>query len=320
MLTHEYYKNLPVLVTGGCGFIGSHLTQKLVEYGAKVTILDDLSTGSLDNIATIKHHINFIQKNIADSDACMRACKGQKFIFHHAAYISVPGSLENPTICHKTNVMGTFNLLEAARQNNAERFVFASSAAVYGQREGLCDETMPPNPNSPYGFSKFINEIYAQQYAHNFGLNTIGLRYFNVYGAHQNPHGTYAAVVTKLRYQMMHNLPITIFGDGTQTRDFIHVSEVVHANLNLALLDPAITQGQVFNIATGTSISLLTLIDHLKKQYPHYTGEILFQPKRAGDVADSRADCSKYKNIGTNDTTNPAWHTDAQQSPMIQIG
>ncbi len=253
----------------------------------------------------------------------MHACKEQKFIFHHAAYISVPGSIENPTLCHETNVMGTFNLLEAARQNGVERFVFASSAAIYGQREGICDETMQPHPNSPYGFSKLINEIYAQQYAHNFGLNTIGLRYFNVYGDNQNPHGTYAAVVTKLRYQMAHNLPITIFGDGTQTRDFIHVSEVVDANLTLAQLDPTTTQGQLFNIATGTSISLLTLIDQLKKQHPNYTGEIYFEPRRAGDVTDSRADCSKYKNICSPHATNalgPLRHTTAQKSPTVQIG
>ncbi len=156
MLAHEYYKNMPILITGGCGFIGSHLAQKLVEYGAQVTILDDLSTGSLANIENIQHTINFIQKSIVDFDACMHACKGQKFIFHHAAYISVPGSLENPKICHETNAIGTFNLLEAARNNTIERFVFASSAAVYGQREGICHENMQPHPNSPYGFSKLI--------------------------------------------------------------------------------------------------------------------------------------------------------------------
>jgi len=310
---------MPVLVTGGCGFIGSHLTQKLVEYGAKVTVIDDLSTGSLTTIDNIKHSINFIHKNIVDFNACMVACKGQKFIFHHAAYISVPGSIENPTLCHQTNVMGTFNLLEAARNNNIERFIFASSAAVYGQREGICNESMQPNPTSPYGFSKFINEIYAQQYAHNFGLNTIGLRYFNVYGANQNPHGAYAAVVTKLRYQIAHNLPITIFGDGTQTRDFIHVSEVVNANLNLALLAPTNTKGHVFNIATGTSISLLALIEQLIQNYPHYTGEITFQSKRIGDVTHSRADCSKYKAIESTHNIATHWLPTIKKSSTIQM-
>ena len=316
MLLHEY-KNMPVLVTGGCGFIGSHLVQKLVEYGAHVTIIDNLSTGSIVNIKNVQHNVNFIQESIVDLNACMRASKGQKFIFHQAAYISVPGSIENPTTCHETNVIGTLNLLEAAQKNNIERFVFASSAAVYGQREGICNETMPPNPTSPYGFSKLINEIYAQYYTNNFELNTIGLRYFNVHGANQNPHGTYAAVFTKLHYQMAHNNHITIFGDGTQTRDFISVSEVVNANLTLALLDPIHTQGQIFNIATGTSISLLTLIEHLKKQYPDYTGEILFQPKRVGDVTHSRADCSKYKTVCSHST--PHSSTTITKSPTIQI-
>jgi nucleoside-diphosphate-sugar epimerase len=319
MLTHEYYKNKPVLITGGCGFIGSHIAQKLVEYGAHVTIIDDLSTGSLANIENIKHNITFIEDNIVNFDACMRACKGQAFVFHQAAYISVPGSLENPAICNSTNVTGTFNLLEAARQNHVERFIFASSAAIYGQREGLCREDMQPNPNSPYGFSKFINEIHAQQYTNTYKLNTIGLRYFNVYGPRQNPHGTYAAVVTKLQYQMAHNLPITIFGDGTQTRDFIHVSRVVQANLNLALLDPKITQGQIYNIATGMSISLLTLIQQLKKYYPNYSGDIVLQPKRSGDVTDSRADCSKYRNTCIQQSIDAWWQTPAPTPTTIQV-
>lgn len=313
------YKNMPVLVTGGCGFIGSHIVQKLVEHGAKVTVIDDLSSGNLANIKNVNHNITFIEKSIVNIDACMQASKGQKFIFHHAAYISVPGSIENPTACHETNVIGTLNLLEAAQKNNVERFVFASSAAVYGQREGICNETMQPNPTSPYGFSKFINELYAYYYAHNYGLNTIGLRYFNVYGSNQNPYGTYAAVVTKLRHQMAHNENITIFGDGLQTRDFIHVSDVVNANLKLALLDPRHTQGQIFNIATGTSISLLTLLEQLKKQYPDYTGKIVFEAKRAGDVTHSQADCAKYRLLCADQNVTPSYNITAPKQDTIQI-
>jgi UDP-N-acetylglucosamine 4-epimerase len=297
MLLKEYYNNKSVLVTGGCGFIGSHIAQRLVEYGAHVTIVDDLSTGNRANIASIIHAINFVEASIVDVDICMQLCKNQHFVFHQAAYISVPGSIENPLLCHENNVLGTFNLLEAARRHTVQRFVFASSAAVYGQREGICHEQMEPAPTSPYGFSKLLNEIYAQYYATRYSLNTIGLRYFNVYGTHQNPHGSYAAIVAKLTHQMALNESISIFGDGTQTRDFVPVSTVVDANLTLASIDPIYTRGELFNIATGKSISLLTLIQKLLRQYPDYRGDIQFLPKRPGDIAHSQADCSKYQKL-----------------------
>lgn len=294
-----FYRNRTVLVTGGCGFIGSHLAQALVDLGAQVTIIDDFSTGSFDNIASCADKIRFIHDSIVNPDACELAMEGQMIVFHQAAYISVAGSVLAPAICHATNVTGTFNLLEAARKHNVRRFVYASSAAVYGQREGISSEASPTQPISPYGASKLIKEIYAQQYARTYGLHTIGLRYFNVYGPRQNPHAAYSAAIAKFRHQMANNLAITIFGDGTQTRDFIPVQEVVLANLILAALDSHETYGKVYNIATGTSITLLDMIEKLRAEFPQFTGPIEFQSARPGDVKRSEADCSNYLQLRT---------------------
>jgi nucleoside-diphosphate-sugar epimerase len=293
----KFYTNKSVLVTGGCGFIGSHIAQTLVQLGARVTIIDDLSSGSVENIAEFKNNVTFIHSSITDFEACLKATKNQDVVFHEAAFISVPESVAHPTRCHEVNVDGMFNMLEAARQNNVKTFVYASSAAVYGQREGICKEDMDLAPTSPYGFSKLIDEIYAQQYSTTYKLTTIGLRYFNVYGPRQNPNGAYAAVVAKFMHQMEHNLPITIFGDGNQTRDFVSVEQVVEANLTLAMLDPVLTNKQVFNIATGSSISLLKLIDELKIKFPSYNKGIQFVPARAGDIKHSSADCRKYEGV-----------------------
>jgi UDP-glucose 4-epimerase len=294
-----FYRDVPVLVTGGCGFIGSHLAQKLVALGAKVTILDDLSTGSLENITSFKDHITFIHASIVDPQVCHQAVQGQQIIFHQAAYISVPGSVLAPATCHEVNVNGTFHLLEAARAHGVQRFVYASSASVYGQKEGICSEESQPAPISPYGASKLIKEVYAQQYSRTYGLHTTGLRYFNVYGPRQNPHAAYSAAIAKFSFQMEHNLPITIFGDGMQTRDFIYVDEVVDANLIVAAADPASTSGAIFNIATGSSVTLLTMIEQLKHKYPAYHGSVEFHPARPGDVKHSGADCYKYKQLRT---------------------
>jgi len=202
-----------------------------------------------------------------------------------------------PVTCHEVNVNGTFNLLEAARIHGIERFVYASSASVYGQKEGICSEENQPAPISPYGASKLIQEVYAQQYSRTYGLHTTGLRYFNVYGPRQNPHAAYSAAIAKFSFQMEHNLPIIIFGDGMQTRDFIYVDEVVDANLIVAAADPAYTSGAIFNIATGSSVTLLAMIEQLKHQYPAYHGSVEFHPARPGDVKHSGADCYKYKQL-----------------------
>lgn len=294
-----FYKDLPVLVTGGAGFIGSHITEKLVALGAKVTVIDNLSSGNLQNLENILYKINFINKNIEDFEACLQVTKGQAVIFHLAAFISVPDSIKNPILCHKTNVDGTFNILEAARLNNVERLVLSSSAAVYGNREGICKENMLCDPQSPYGTSKRIGELLFKQYADNFGLKTVVLRYFNVFGNRQNPNGAYAAVVAKFTDLMKKDLPVTIFGDGLQTRDFIPVETVVEANLILAMLKDIQMNGQIFNVATGKSINLFELIDTLKKDFPQYDKEIIFKPTRPGDIKHSIADTTKYLNLGS---------------------
>lgn len=293
----QAYAGKRVLITGGCGFIGSHLAQALIACGAHVTILDNLATGRLENIEPFKQHVTFLRKSITDPHACLEATSNQDFVFHLAAFISVPLSLEQPSLCHQVNVEGTFNMLEAARLNGVKNFIFSSSSAVYGASDTPCSENMPCAPTSPYGFAKRIGELYCQQYATAFNLHTVCLRYFNVYGPRQRQDGAYAAVVAKFNECLERNAPITVFGDGTQTRDFVHVDDVVLANLRLGLLPPERMRGEAFNIASGTSITLLELIDTLKKDYPAYTGSTLFAPARDGDVHHSAADCRKYQQV-----------------------
>lgn len=290
-------KNTKILVTGGAGFIGSHLVETFVGQGAQVTILDNLSTGSLENLKTVKDNISFIQGDIKNLDECLKASSQKEIIFHLAAMISVAESMKNPQACYETNVAGTMNMLEAARQNKVKRFLLSSSAAVYGPQEKPCHEEMLCTPESPYGHSKLLGEILCKNYWQNYKLETVCLRYFNVFGQRQNPHGDYAAVVAAFRNCMQENKPITIFGDGTQTRDFIAVEDVVAANLSLAEASTQKVAGQVFNVATGLSISLLELIDTLSKDFPDYKKELIFKPARSGEIKHSVALCRKYQQV-----------------------
>ncbi len=290
----SFYKNVPVLVTGGCGFIGSHLVEKLVECGAQVTILDDLSSGNENNIAAVADKVTLICGSITNFDTCLMATMDQAIIFHLAAFISVPESTKKPHTCHEINVLGTQNLLEAARINQVKRFVFSSTCATYGDSQSECDETKQTAPTSPYGFSKLIGEIYCQEYARVFDMETVAMRYFNVYGPRQNPHSSYAGVVAKFTYNMEHSLPLTIFGDGTQTRDYVPVTKIIEANILLGIIDKSYIQGKTFNIATGKSITILELIDILKEQYPSYNEDIIFMPPRPGDVKHVVANCVEY--------------------------
>jgi len=295
----ESYKNKRVLVTGGCGFIGSHITRTLVAHGAHVTVLDNLSSGFADHIAPVSEQITFIEGDIRDKHTCLQATKGQEVIFHLAAFVSVPHSVEEPLLCNDINVDGTINMLEAARINNVPRFVFSSSSAVYGQTEGACTEETPSNPTSPYGFSKRIGELLCQQYSINYGIGTICLRYFNVYGERQNPNAQYAAVVAKFNDLMHQDLPVTIFGDGQQTRDFIPVEQVVKANLMMGLLETAQMNGDIFNVATGKSISVIELFEQLKYTHPDYTQTPRFAPARAGDVKHTSAVVTKLNALSS---------------------
>jgi nucleoside-diphosphate-sugar epimerase len=293
----ELYKDIPVLITGGCGFIGSHVAEKLVQLGAQVTILDNLSTGTVNNIASFNDKITFLYGDITDFETCLTATQNKKIIFHLAAFISVPASTQNPQQCHDTNVIGTQNLLEAARINNVKRFVFSSTCAVYNESTVPCNETSITEPISPYGFSKLIGEIYCKEYAKVFDVETVMMRYFNVYGTRQDPQGYYAAVVAKFMHNMEHNLPLTIFGDGLQTRDYVSVEAVAQANILLGICNKELIQSKIFNIATGKSSNLFDLINTLKEKYPLYTNELIFMPPRPGDVKHVAADCSAYQNL-----------------------
>ena len=293
---NDHYNGKRVLVTGGAGFIGSHICEKLIELGAIVTILDNLSTGSRNNIESFKDNVTFIEGDVTNLHTCLDATRDVEYVFHLAAFVSVPQSEIEPTVCHEINVTGTRNMLEAALQNNARKFIFSSSSAVYGNNEGICTEQSECNPTSPYGHSKLLGELLCEQYANESSLETIMLRYFNVHGPRQNPHGAYAGVVAQFRHAMEHNKPIIIYGDGTQTRDFIKVQDVALANIGLATHNHD-QKAEIFNIGTGTSISLLELVEQLKSEYPDYTQTVRFAPARKVDIKKSQADCSKFLRI-----------------------
>ena len=292
-----FYKDKRVLVTGGCGFIGSHAAQMLVDLGAQVTNLDNLETGRIENISSFKDCVTLIQDTIVNREVCLRAVRDVEIVFHFAAFISVPKSTEEPYACHATNVDGIVHLLEASRLANKPRFVFSSSAATYGNTQEPCSELTPTDPQSPYAWSKLIGEQYCKQYAQMYGMKTISMRYFNVYGPRQNPHAAYAAAVAKFSYNMQHNENITFFGDGLQTRDFVPVSTVVETNLLLGMLPDEYLDGSVYNVATGKSINLFELFEMLKKEYPRYNQEIRFAPARPGDVKHAIADCKKIATL-----------------------
>lgn len=295
-LLAKYYKNSEVLVTGGAGFIGSHIVSILVKLGAQVTILDDFSTGSLANIQAIQHAITIITGSVTNFQTCLEAARDKQYIFHLAAIVSVPESFNNPVACNAVNITGTLNMLEAARVHAVPSFTFTSSSSIYGNQERICQEDVAANPTSPYGFSKHLGELSCRYYSTHQGLKTVVLRYFNVF-THGNNSQLGNGVIAQFKKQMALNEPILIFGNGKQRRDFISVGAVAQATLLLSLLPSEHISGQSVNIATGTSATILDVFNQLRLEFPFYDKGPLYQPARPGDVYVSLADCTKYRNL-----------------------
>ena len=243
------------LVTGGAGFIGSHIARALVEAGARVRVIDDLSTGSVKNLDEIGGEIEFINASINDAAALNRAVQGVELVFHEAAIPSVPRSVQQPRETHDASVNGTFNLLLAARDAGVRRVVYAASSSAYGdQLESPKVESMRPDPLSPYAAAKLVGEYYCQVFTRSYNLETVSLRYFNVFGPRQDPSSQYSGVISRFILALESGKRPTIFGDGEQTRDFTYVANAVEANMRAAQAPEA--SGKVFNIANGKSISI----------------------------------------------------------------
>ncbi len=294
---NSFFTNKKVIVTGGAGFIGSHLVEQLVARGAQVTVLDSLITGNQENLAAVASAIRFVQGDIRNKEVCQELLQESFAVFHLAAQVSVPESFDDPQLCYETNITGTFNLLQAAAKHKVKRFVFSSSCAVYGDKPGTCSESTECNPLSPYAYSKLMGEQLCQHYSKLFKLPTIVLRYFNVFGPRQNPNSQYAGVIAKFSECFKNKRPVTIFGDGSQSRDFVPVSQVVSANLLLSTLNEQLCSGNPINIATGKSSSILEIFEKLKKEFPEYNCPITFASARIGDIQHSRADCHHLKKL-----------------------
>ncbi len=288
------------LVTGGAGFIGSQIAERLLKEGHAVAVLDNLSTGKSENIEflkSLKGDFTFVQGDVVDPSDCARAMKGVEIVFHEAALGSVPKSIEDPFATHRSNVEGTLRVLMAARAAGVRRVVNAASSSAYGDTPVLPKvETMPGNPFSPYAATKLTQELYCRSFAVSYGLETVSLRYFNVFGSRQDPHSQYAAVIPRFFQALLRKQQPEIYGDGEQTRDFGYVGDVVEANLLASKFEGA--EGQVFNIAGGKAIT----INELARKIAALLGSDIvpkYHPARVGDIRHSLADVSAArKNLG----------------------
>jgi UDP-glucose 4-epimerase len=286
-----------VLVTGGCGFIGSHLAEALVKQDYKVRILDNMSTGKMKNIAAFSSkNVEVLQGDVADFGTVEAAVVGCHYVFHEAAIASVPKSVDDPIGTGKVNYGGTLNILEAARKAGVQRVLFAGSAAVYGDEPTLPkQEAMPTKPITPYGIDKLASELMGHCYANTFGVEFVCLRYFNVFGSRQDPSNPYSGVISIFGDRLHQKIAPTIYGDGSQTRDFIHVSDVVRANL-LAMKHPEVS-GKTFNVGRGVATSLLEIIT-LLNDLNGTNITATHKPFRPGDIRHSLADISAIQSIG----------------------
>lgn len=294
----KFPENSLFLVTGGAGFIGSNICEAILNLGYRVRCLDDLSTGSEENVKMFSDNKNyeFIKGDIKDLDTCMRATDGVDFVLNQAAWGSVPRSIEMPLFYCANNIQGTLNMMEASRQNGVKKFVYASSSSVYGDEPNLPKtEGREGNLLSPYALTKRCDEEWAKQYTMHYGLDTYGMRYFNVFGRRQNPNGAYAAVIPKFIKMLLAGERPTINGDGRQSRDFTYIENVIEANLK-ACLAPHEAAGEAFNIAYGGREYLIDIYYALTKALDRDI-EPIFGPDRRGDIKHSNADISKAKTL-----------------------
>lgn len=282
-----------VLVTGGAGFIGSHIVQTLLQEGHAVRILDNFSTGKRENIEELVqrfngHSLEVLEGDVRNASDVGQAVRGVEVLFHEAAFVSVPQSMDEPQTCFDVNITGTSLLFDAARRAGVRRAVVASSAAVYGESEALpLVEETPLQPKSPYAVSKRVNEMYAELFTGAFGFEVAALRYFNVYGPRQRPDSMYAAAVPIFARRLLDNKPVTVYGDGGQTRDLINVRDIVRANL-IASEHPN-AAGKIFNICTGVETRLLDLLDVMYELLPDAPSHVHTAP-RPGDI---------YRSVGS---------------------
>jgi UDP-glucose 4-epimerase len=276
------------LVTGGAGFIGSHIAHRLVEAGHEVVVLDNLFSGSRDNLAAIEDRVRFVEgdvRNLATVEQCAAGCE---VIFHEAAIVSVPLSVERPQESHDVNIQGTLNVLQAARTARTRRVVFASSAAIYGEEPTLPKvETMRPEPMSPYGVEKIAGEHYLATWSKLFAVETVALRYFNVFGPRQDPRSPYSGVISIFVDRILSGRPVTFYGDGLQCRDFVYVDNVVDANMLAATRDGV--SGRVYNVACGKRTTLVELASLIERAAGRSVERTFAEP-RAGDIKESVAD------------------------------
>src|ERR1700686_9684 len=277
------------LVTGGAGFIGSHIAAALIDRGVRVRIIDDLSTGHRENLAEIGGDVDFIQASLTDQKAVGSALEDVELVFHQAAIPSVPRSVARPTETHEASVNATFSLLLAARDRKVRRLVYAASSSAYGDQPELPKrEDMRPDPLSPYAVAKLVGEYYCQVFSRVYGLETVSLRYFNVFGPRQDPGSQYSGVISRFMDALLNGKQPVIFGDGEQSRDFTYISNVVDANLRAAESGSAV--GQVINIANGERVTINEVFEMVKKLPGRMDVQAEYAPTRTGDVRDSLAD------------------------------
>lgn len=294
-----------ILITGGAGFIGSNLCEYFIGKGDRVTCLDNFATGFMHNIEHLLEHPQFtlIEGDIRDADSCSKACEGQDYVLHQAALGSVPRSINDPVTSNDVNVSGFLNMLVAARDAKVKRFIYAASSSTYGDSTSLPKvEEVIGRPLSPYAITKYVNELYADVFSKTYGMECVGLRYFNVFGRKQNPNGAYAAVIPKFVIQLMNHESPVINGTGDYSRDFTYIDNVIQMNEKAMLSENPAAVNTVYNTAVGDRTTLNTLVAYLKEYLGNFDAEILkveiiYGPERAGDIPHSLASVEKAKRL-----------------------